>query len=141
MQYKQDGDTYIVYIEQEEAIMETLTLFCKEKRIYNAQLSGIGAIKEIEVGAYDLENQEYLKQTFSDIWELTSFQGNVLLKDDEPFIHAHITISNHQLDCKGGHLFEAKVAAVGEFILRKIDSDGKREYDSNIGLACMSFNS
>jgi Predicted DNA-binding protein with PD1-like DNA-binding motif len=61
MQYKQDGDTYIVYIEQEEAIMETLTLFCKEKRIYNAQLSGIGAIKEIEVGAYDLENQEYLK--------------------------------------------------------------------------------
>ena len=99
MQYKQDGDTYIVYVEQEEGIMETLTLFCKEKRIYNAQLSGIGAIKEIEVGAYDLENQEYLKQTFSDIWELTSFQGNVLLKDDEPFIHAHITISNHQLDC------------------------------------------
>ena len=31
MQYKQDGDTYIVYVEQEEGIMETLTLFCKEK--------------------------------------------------------------------------------------------------------------
>ena len=44
------------------------------------------------------------------------------------------------LNGKGGHLFEAKVAAVGEFILRKINADGKREFDSNIGLACMAFN-
>ncbi|MFL3025965.1 MAG: PPC domain-containing DNA-binding protein [Candidatus Neomarinimicrobiota bacterium] len=140
MQYKEDGDTYIIYVEQNEAIMKTLTSFCKEKTIDNAQLSGIGAIKDIEVGAYDLENQEYITQNFTDIWELTSFQGNVLLKDGEPFIHAHITISDHQLQCKGGHLFEAKVAAVGEFILHKINSDGRRDYDSNIGLACMSFN-
>ncbi len=94
MQYKEDGDTYIIYVEQNEAIMKTLTSFCKEKTIDNAQLSGIGAIKDIEVGAYDLENQEYITQNFTDIWELTSFQGNVLLKDGEPFIHAHITISD-----------------------------------------------
>ena len=54
MQYKEDGDTYIIYVEQNEAIMKTLTSFCKEKTIDNAQLSGIGAIKDIEVGAYDL---------------------------------------------------------------------------------------
>jgi predicted DNA-binding protein with PD1-like motif len=41
---------------------------------------------------------------------------------------------------KGGHLFEAKVAAVGEFILRKINTEGVREFDPNIGLACMAFN-
>ena len=64
----------------------------------------------------------------------------IMLKDGEPFIHAHITISDHSLNGKGGHLFEAKVAAVGEFILRKINADGKREFDSNIGLACMAFN-
>ena len=50
--------------------MKTLTSFCKEKMIDNAQLSGIGAIKDIEVGAYDLKNQEYITQTFADIWEL-----------------------------------------------------------------------
>ena len=63
-----------------------------------------------------------------------------VLKDNEPFIHAHITMSDHNLDVKGGHLFEAKVGAVGEFILRKIETDGKREYDANIGLFCMKFN-
>ena len=140
MQYKQDGDTYIIYIEQNEPIMETLTRFCKDNNIINAQLSGIGAIKDIELGAYDLEKQEYIKKLYPEIWELTSYQGNVLLKDGEPFIHAHINISDHSLIGKGVHLFEAQVAAVGEFILRKINRDGKREFDTNIGLACMAFN-
>ena len=140
MQFKQDGNIFIIYIEQDESIMETLTQFCKSKDIVNAQISGIGAIKEIDLGAYDLKNKEYVRQFFNNLWELTSFQGNVILKDNEPFIHAHITMSDHNLDVKGGHLFEAKVGAVGEFILRKIKTDGKREYDANIGLFCMKFN-
>lgn len=140
MQFKQDGNTFIIYIEQDESIMETLTQFCKSQDIVNAQISGIGAIKEIDLGAYDLKNKEYVRQFFNNLWELTSFQGNVILKDNEPFIHAHITMSDHNLDVKGGHLFEAKVGAVGEFILRKIETDGKREYDANIGLFCMKFN-
>ena len=140
MQYIQDGDTYVIYIEQNELIMATLTQFCKDNDIVNAQLSGIGAIKEIKLGAYDIDQQEYVTQDYKGIRELTSYQGNVLLKDGEPFIHAHIAISDHSLNGKGGHLFEAKVAAVGEFILRKINADGKREFDSNIGLACMAFN-
>ena len=140
MQFKQDGNTFIIYVEQDESIMETLTQFCKSKDIVNAQISGIGAIKEIDLGAYDLKNKEYVRQFFNNLWELTSFQGNIILKDNEPFIHAHITMSNHNLDVKGGHLFEAKVGAVGEFILRKIETDGKREYDANIGLFCMKFN-
>jgi predicted DNA-binding protein with PD1-like motif len=140
MQYKQDGDTYIVYVEQDEAIMETLTQFCIDRNIVNGQLSGIGAIKGIDFGAYDLENKKYIRYMYEDLWELTSYQGNVLLKDGKPFIHAHITISDHEMNVKGGHLFEAKVGAVGEFILRKIDTNGKREHDSNIGLFCMAFN-
>ena len=140
MQFKQDGNTFIIYIEQDESIMETLTQFCRSKDIINAQISSIGAIKEIDLGAYDLKNKEYVRQFFNNLWELTSFQGNVILKDNEPFIHAHITMSDHNLDVKGGHLFEAKVGAVGEFILRKIETDGKREYDANIGLFCMKFN-
>ena len=140
MQFKQDVNIFIIYIEQDESIMETLTQFCKSKDIVNAQISGIGAIKEIDLGAYDLKNKEYVRQFFNNLWELTSFQGNVILKDNEPFIHAHITMSDHNLDVKGGHLFEAKVGAVGEFILRKIETDGKREYDANIGLFCMKFN-
>lgn len=137
MQFIQDGDTYIIHVQQNEPIMATLTQFCKDHNIQNGQISGIGAIKAIELGAYDLNNKEYIKQNFEDIWELTSYQANIILKDEEPFIHAHINISDHEMVVKGGHLFEAEVAAVGEFVLRKINTNGRRELDDHIGLATM----
>lgn len=140
MNYRQDGNTFKAYVKQNEKIMQTLTDFCKGHNIQNAQISGIGAIKQIELGAYDLNNKKYIIQNFDETWELTSFQGNVMLKGRNPFIHAHINISDHNFNVKGGHLFEATVAVVGEFVLKKINSKGKREFDPNIGLACMSFN-
>ena len=139
MQYEKDGDSYIIYLEQGESIMAKLTQFCKDHRIINGQISGIGAIKEIELGTYNLKNQEYITHKIHDIWELTSYQANIQLKDEEPFIHAHINISDHDLTAKGGHLFEAKVAVVGEFILRIINSSGKRVFNPEIGLPCMSL--
>lgn len=137
MQFEQDNDTYIIYLEKDDRIMHSLTQFCKDHKINNGKISGIGAIKEIELGAYDLNHKKYISYDFEDIWELTSFQGNVQLKDGDPFIHAHINISNHDLDPKGGHLFEATVAVVGEFILNRINTMGKRVLNPDIGLACM----
>jgi hypothetical protein len=137
MQYKKDGDSYIIYLEQGESIMAILTQFCKDHQVINGQISGIGAIKEIELGSYDLKNQEYITHKLDDIWELTSYQANIQLKDEEPFIHAHINISDHDLAVKGGHLFKAKVA--GEFILANINSSGKRVLNPKIGLACMNL--
>ena len=140
MQFEQDNDTFFIYLEKDESIMESLTKFCKDQNIDNGKISGIGAIKKIELGAYDLRNKEYIIHSFEEIWELTSYQGNVMLKDGEPFIHAHINISNHDLEVKGGHLFEATVAAVGEFVLSKINTKGKRVLDPDICLACMVLN-
>ena len=140
MQYKRDGNTYLISLEQNEPIMKSFTSFCSRKNISNGQLSGIGAIKDIELGAYILEEKEYIREIFSETWELSSLQGNILLKDGVPFIHAHVTISDHHFHAKGGHLFEASVAVAGEFIIRKINLRTERQYDSNIGLACMSLN-
>ena len=139
MQYEKDGDSYIIYLEQGESIMARLTQFCKDHQIINGQISGLGAIKEIELGTYDLKNQEYIIHKLGETWELTSYQANIQLKDEEPFIHAHINISDHDLTVKGGHLFEAKVAVVGEFILTNINSNGKRLLNPKIGLDCMSL--
>ena len=140
MQFSQANDTYIIYLLKNEKIMHTLTQFCKDHSINNAQISGIGAVKDIEIGAYDLNSKEYITHKFIDIWELTSFQANVMLKDGNPFVHSHINISDRECNSKGGHLFEATVAVVGEFILRKINLNQKRKLDPNIGLACMSLN-
>ena len=53
MQYKQVDKDYFIYIEKNEKVMDTLTRFCKDQTISNGKISGIGAVKEIEIGAYD----------------------------------------------------------------------------------------
>ena len=140
MQFDQDKDTFIIYLEKDDRIMESLTDFCKDQNIDNGKISGIGANKDIELGAYDLSNKKYITHNFNDIWELTSFQGIVQLKYVFTFIHANINMRNHNLGHKGGNLFEATVAVVGEFVLNKINTLGKRVLNPDIGLACMVLN-
>ena len=113
MQFQKIDNSYIVYVEKGEKVMETLTQFCIDRNITSGQLSGIGAVKNIDIGAYDLASKDYIHKIYDSILELLSFQGNVTIKDNEPFIHAHITLGNHHMEVSGGHLFEMEVAAVG----------------------------
>ena len=137
MQYEKVEKDYFINIAKDEKVIETLTRFCKERGIRNAKLSGIGAVKKTEIGAYDLPEQEYIKKEYPEILELLSFEGNVSLKDGEPFIHAHVVLSDHHMKTLGGHLFETTVGVAGEFFLREFDGNAHRELDPNIGLACI----
>ena len=135
MQYKLLENTYQVYLEKGESVVENLTEFCKAHHILNGHISGIGAVNNIELGAYATSKREYIKKTFQDDHELITYQGNIMLLDDEPFIHAHITIGNHNMEIFGGHLLKANIAVVGEFIINKIDGKSKRTFNDKIGLA------
>ena len=137
MQYKQVGKDHFIYIEKNEKVMDTLTRFCIDKGISNAKLSGIGAVKETEIGAYDTIKKEYIRKEYSDILELVSFKGNITLKDGSPFPHAHVVLSDHNMSTAGGHLFETTVAAVGEFFLMEFDNDAYRELNEDVGLPCI----
>ena len=137
MQYKQVDKDYFIYIEKNKKVMDTLIRFCKDQAITNAKISGIGAVKQSEIGAYDTVGKEYIRKQFPDVWELVSYEGNVTLKDGDPFVHGHVVLSNHDMKTIGGHLFETTVAAVGEFFLRKFDNDAYREINEDVGLPCI----
>ena len=135
MQYKKSGNTYLVYLERGESMVDVLTNFCKEHHILNGHISGIGAVNNIELGSYDTSKREYIKKTFQDDHELITYQGNIMLLDNKPFIHAHITVGNHNMEIFGGHLFKANIAVVGEFLIHKIDGSSIRTFNDKIGLA------
>ena len=48
------------------------TKFCTEKNINNAKISGIGAVKNTEIGAYDTVTKKYVKKQFNNVLELVS---------------------------------------------------------------------
>ncbi len=135
MKFRKLEDRYFVYVEKNESVVDVLTNFCIDHNIANGKISGIGAIKEIELGAYDPDEKVYTRKVYADSHELVSCQGNITLLDGKPFIHAHITIGDHHFNIMGGHLFAAKVAAVGEFVILPLDGDIKREFNDDVGLA------
>ena len=137
MQFKRMDKDYFIYLEKDEKIMDTLTKFCHQQGIQNARVSGIGAVKSIEIGAYDTMDKDYVRQQVSGTWELVSLEGNVTLKDGKPFVHAHVVLSDHDMNTKGGHLFDATVAAVGECFLTKFDHNANRELNEDVGLPCI----
>jgi len=139
MQFQKVKNSYIVHVEKGEKVVESLTNFCKQNNIHSAQLAGIGAVKNIDIGAYDIDTQDYIHRVFDEILELLSFQGNIALKDGEPFLHAHITLGNHDMEVFGGHLFEMEVAAVGEFIIHDFQNETHRKLNEDIGLATLSL--
>jgi predicted DNA-binding protein with PD1-like motif len=139
MQFQKVKNSYIVHVEKGEKVVESLTNFCKQNNIHSAQLAGIGAVKNIDIGAYDIDTKDYIHRVFNEILELLSFQGNIALKDGEPFLHAHITLGNHDMEVFGGHLFEMEVAAVGEFIIHDFQNETHRKLNEDIGLATLSL--
>jgi predicted DNA-binding protein with PD1-like motif len=135
MRYNKSGNIYQVYLEKGESVVEDLTSFLAQHNINNGLINGIGAVKNVVLGSYDLPTKKYHKKSFENEHELITYNGNIMLLDGKPFIHAHATIGNHNMQLFGGHVFEMEIAVVGEFIIQKIDNNAKRTLNEAIGLA------
>lgn len=85
-----------------------------------ATLQVIGALEQATLGYFDQERGEY--RTFSTGHvEISAGVGNVSLRDDEPFVHLHLVVSESDGRSLGGHAMEGCRAFVVEAYLRKLD--------------------
>ena len=106
---------YMVRLDVDEEIMETLLAFVKAEKIQGGSISGIGAVKGTALGFFDLHRRQYDRHEFPDDMELVSFNGNITWFEDEPMIHGHAVVAGPDLVAKGGHVFESRIAVTGEF--------------------------
>jgi predicted DNA-binding protein with PD1-like motif len=136
MHVQENNGNYLVVLEKGEPLMASLTQFAADKELKGAIFSGIGALEDVELGAYDTKTLEYIRKTFSKVaYELISLNGNLSLKDGEPFVHLHAALGDHDFNVFGGHLFEATVAVTAEISVRPLGFMPERELHKEIGLA------
>ena len=126
-------------LEMGEKINQTFESFATHNNVRSAWINGIGAIKNPEIGYYLVSKKSYTKKVFQGIYELTSLMGNITNKDGKLFCHTHITFSDNNFNVFGGHLFEAEIAAAGEFQLLLNNKNIHRKMNSSIGLALWCF--
>lgn len=141
MQIKDVEKGFFIKLERGEPVMRTLTDFCEKRGIQGGVLQAVGAVKNAEVGYYDLNKREYFFKKFPEDREVASLMGNIAMVEGKPFIHAHAVLSamNDVLDCVGAHLKEAEVAVTLEVFLTPFDMPLTREYDEGTGLKLLDL--
>tara|TARA_Y100000814_G_scaffold276828_1_gene237355 strand:+ start:603 stop:1031 length:429 start_codon:yes stop_codon:yes gene_type:complete len=135
-----DQNKYFISIDKDEYVNQSLLDVANNENLKSGWISGVGAIYDIEVGYFDVEKKDYVRKKFSGDYELLSISGNISIKEGDRFVHTHITFSDIEFNVFGGHLFDAKVAAAGEFLIDLCDFEVKRKYNENLGLHLWCIN-
>ena len=105
------GRNFIVRVKHDSDIINFLTDGANKKKITAATFTAIGALKKAKLGFYDQKKHEYLENKLRAPQEIASCIGNISIREDEAFVHAHAVLADREGNTKAGHLLEGKVFA------------------------------
>ena len=125
-----------IRLDPGEEVIATLAALLEEQGAYISagSITGIGSVRNAELGFFDSAKGAYARRTLQEEMELVSFVGNVSWLDGKPFVHAHAVLSGAEFRPFAGHLFAAEIAVTGEFFYVEGGRKLKREEDRARGL-------
>ena len=116
-------------------LLEEMTDICGRKNIQLGRVEAMGAVQKARLAFYNQQTQEYQFFSIDQPLEITKLIGNISLKDGNPMVHAHITLSDKTGKAYGGHLAPGTVVFACEFILEIFEGPVlERKFDKETGL-------
>ena len=115
-----DGAAAFVSLAKGEDLVGGLMAAIRHLGMQAATIQLIGGLTGSVLGYYDPSLEDYVRFTTGHV-EIVSGQGNVSLRDGEPFLHLHLAVSGPEGTTRGGHAFEGCTAYVVEAYLRRLD--------------------
>ncbi len=139
MEYRRFGDAYVVRLDPDEEVLTQLTCLAEKEQLRLAEISGLGALKELCVCVFDVAEKVFYDNSYPGPLELLSLSGTITEKDGAPYLHIHAAAGDTSGRAVGGHLKKAVISATGEIIVRVIDGSVGRRFHEGIGLNLFSF--
>ena len=100
---------FSVRLVKEEEVIQSFTQWASDQKIGFASFQAIGALKEVELGYYDLHKKTFLKKIFKDDLELLSGLGNISwVESKTPFVHFHASLGQRDYAVIGGQSMELR---------------------------------
>lgn len=116
-------------------LIEALTATACSNGIRAGAVQVIGALQRANIGFYDQWSKVYRKIHFDRPLEIASGMGNISLRDGNPFVHLHLTLSDEEGKAFGGHALEGCIVFAAEFVLVPLTgADPVRTFDETTGL-------
>ena len=117
-------------------LLAALQKVCADLDIKLGEVRAIGAVSMARVGYYHQADRKYMFIDLKRPLEILSLVGNISLKDDKPFVHAHVALSDQDGHTFGGHLAEGTAVFACEFVIQEYHAASafRRHFDEETGL-------
>lgn len=133
MEYRKEDNQIIVRLARGDLVIESLTQLAKEQDLRGGFFVGLGAVDQVELAHYSVEDQQYETKKFSQPFEVTNLTGSLAWFNEDPVVHCHITVADQTMKSFGGHLVEARVSGTLEILLTQTQPLVK-QVDASTGL-------
>ena len=134
MEYRQINDAFLVRFYRGEILPDTLIALAEDQGWKSGALSAIGAVENVTLGYFDLEQKKYVKFPVEGISEVLSLKGNLSILNGKPFWHLHAVLGDRNGNVRGGHLVHMEVAVTMECWIWPHDTIVERIPDEFTGL-------
>ncbi|WP_170982761.1 PPC domain-containing DNA-binding protein [Dyadobacter frigoris] len=132
LDYRKDGNNYLLVIKRGQPLIASLTAFMESEKLPGASISGIGAVQHVEIGYYDLDEKKYKYKRFEPSMEVLSLSGNIGYFENKPIVHAHIALAGSDFNVHGGHVKEAEVSLILEIFITPTTRPITREWNKDL---------
>ena len=136
---RREVTTYALVFEVGDDVIAEIIRFAKEQGVTAARLSGIGGFSQATLGYFVRDRKEYEPIPIEQQTELLSLIGNVVLRDEEPVLHAHAVVAHRGGSVSGGHLLAARVFPTLELFVDVYEYALRKTHRPEIGIATISL--
>lgn len=115
-------------------VPDDIVAVARREKIATAGVAAIGGAKDLRLAYFNHEAKKYEEHDYHEFLEVTSLQGNVSVKDGEPFLHVHGTFGRRDLSVLAGHVVSATVFPLLEVVMTPTKNRAFRRFDEELGL-------
>lgn len=129
LDYRKDGNNYLLVLKVGQPLIASLTAFMEKEKLPGASITGIGAVKNVEVAYYDIDAKKYKYKKFGPSMEVLALTGNLGYFEGKPIVHSHIALADSDYAVHGGHVKEAEVSLILEIFITPTTKPITREWN------------
>lgn len=117
------GRTYLLRLAPGSDLYEGVSDAVSALGLAAGLITGIGALRKAALGIFVADKGEYNTIHIDRELEICALTGNVSVKDDKPFVHFHLTVSDRDGNAFGGHCLPGCEVFVCELAITELIGD------------------